>query len=69
MATFFLILIYASFISLGLPDSVLGSAWPMMKIELHAPDDFAGYIFMVVAGGTIIPVYSAVVLSSVSAPA
>ncbi|HPB39968.1 MAG TPA: MFS transporter [Flexilinea sp.] len=54
MATFFLILIYASFISLGLPDSVLGSAWPMMKIELHAPDDFAGYIFMVVAGGTII---------------
>ena len=52
--TTLLILIYIAFISLGLPDSVLGSAWPAMRAELGAPLSLAGYISMVVAAGTVV---------------
>ncbi|USB31690.1 MFS transporter [Paenibacillus sp. YPG26] len=54
MATFFLIIIYLAFISLGLPDSLLGSAWPVMRYSLGAPLETAGMLFMVIAGGTIV---------------
>lgn len=54
MATFLLIIIYLAFISLGLPDSLLGSAWPVMQIELGAPLEMAGFLFMMIAIGTII---------------
>ncbi|WP_438434904.1 MFS transporter [Gorillibacterium sp. sgz500922] len=54
MATFFLVIIYLAFISLGLPDSLLGSAWPVMQPDLHAPLGAAGMLFMVVAAGTIV---------------
>ena len=37
MATFFLCMIYAAFISLGLPDSLLGAAWPAMQPALGVP--------------------------------
>ena len=47
-------LIYIAFISLGLPDSVLGSAWPVMQAELGAPLSLAGYISMVVSAGTVV---------------
>ena len=49
-----LVLIYIAFISLGLPDSLLGSAWPVMRAELDAPLYFAGIITMIIAGGTIV---------------
>ncbi|MCL2763052.1 MAG: MFS transporter [Treponema sp.] len=49
-----LIIIYISFISLGLPDSVLGSAWPSMYSALYVPLHYAGYISMIIAGGTVI---------------
>ncbi len=52
--TTLLALIYIAFISLGLPDSVLGSAWPVMQPELNAPLSLAGYISMVVAAGTVV---------------
>ena len=52
--TTLLILIYIAFISLGLPDSVLGSAWPVMQAELGAPLSLAGYISMVVSAGTVV---------------
>lgn len=52
--TTLLIVIYVAFISLGLPDSVLGSAWPIMQGELSAPLPLAGYISMVTAAGTIV---------------
>lgn len=52
--TLLLIIIYVAFISLGLPDSVLGAAWPAMRPDFAAPLDAAGYLFMVVACGTII---------------
>lgn len=54
MATLFLVVIYLAFISLGLPDSLLGSAWPLMQPDLHAPFSAAGVLLMVTAGGTII---------------
>ncbi|MCL2197127.1 MAG: MFS transporter [Treponema sp.] len=55
MITFLLlIVIYLSFISLGLPDSLLGSAWPAMYESLNVPLHFAGIISMIVAGGTVI---------------
>jgi fucose permease len=54
ISTILLIIIYLSFISLGLPDSLLGSAWPSMYGGLHVPLHFAGYISMIIAGGTVV---------------
>jgi fucose permease len=54
VSTVLLIIIYLSFISLGLPDSLLGSAWPSMYGGLHVPLHYAGYISMIIAGGTVI---------------
>ena len=54
MCSLLLALIYLAFISLGLPDSLLGSAWPVMQGELQVPLSFAGVITMIVAGGTIV---------------
>ena len=53
MATAFLSLIYLLFISLGLPDSLLGAAWPVMHLEIGAAEDFAGLVFMCIQVGTI----------------
>ena len=49
-----LIIIYLAFISLGLPDSLLGSAWPSMYGELNVAVSYAGVISMIIAGGTIV---------------
>jgi len=49
-----LAVIYVSFISLGLPDSLLGSAWPSIYQELNVPVSYAGIISMIIAGCTII---------------
>jgi fucose permease len=54
MATFFLILIYFAFISLGLPDSLLGAAWPVMQPGFAVPYSYAGIASMVISGGTIL---------------
>ena len=54
MFSLLLAIIYLSFISLGLPDSLLGSAWPVMRAELAAPLSFAGVISMIIASGTIV---------------
>lgn len=54
MMTFLLIMIYLAFISLGLPDSLLGAAWPSMRLTLNAPLSAAGLISMIVSGGTIV---------------
>jgi hypothetical protein len=43
-----LIIIYLSFVSLGLPDSLLGSAWPSMYGSLNVPLHYAGYISMII---------------------
>ena len=49
-----LAIIYLAFISLGLPDSLLGSAWPAMYQEFSVPVSYAGGISMIIAAGTII---------------
>ncbi|MCL1959307.1 MAG: MFS transporter [Spirochaetes bacterium] len=54
MSTLLLVIIYLSFISLGLPDSLLGSAWPSMYGGLNVPLHYAGYISMIIAAGTVI---------------
>jgi fucose permease len=54
MKILLLILIYIAFISLGLPDGLLGAAWPKMYETMAVPVSFAGYITMIIAGGTII---------------
>ncbi len=53
MVTLLLAVIYLSFISLGLPDSVLGAAWPTMFPELGVPISFAGIISIIISAGTI----------------
>lgn len=47
-------IIYLAFISLGLPDAVLGSVWPTMYQEFNVPISYAGIISMIIAFGTII---------------
>ena len=54
MISLLLPVIYAAFISLGLPDSLLGSAWPVIRMELGVPLSYAGIVSMIISGGTIL---------------
>lgn len=54
MVQLLLVIIYISFISLGLPDALLGSAWPSMYREMGVPVSYAGVISMIISFGTII---------------
>ena len=54
MTSILLFIIYIAFISLGLPDSILGSAWPCMYEGLKVPVSYVGMVSMIIAGGTII---------------
>ena len=54
MVSLLLPIIYVAFISLGLPDSLLGSAWPSMYPQLGVPVSYAGIISMIISLGTII---------------
>lgn len=52
--TILLVLIYLAFIGLGLPDSLLGAAWPQLRIDIGAPLSGAGMVSMIVTAGTIV---------------
>ncbi len=54
MVHLLLLVIYLAFMGLGLPDSLLGSAWPSMYVDLNVPVSFAGIISMTIAAGTIV---------------
>lgn len=54
MYSLLLAVIYIAFISLGLPDSLLGSAWPIIHKEFGVPLSYAGIITMIIASGTIV---------------
>lgn len=54
MVSLLLVIIYLAFISLGLPDSLLGSAWPSMYSALGSTVSGAGNIFMIISAGTIV---------------
>ncbi len=53
LTTLLLLIIYLAFISLGLPDSLLGAVWPAMQPDLHAPLESAGLLYMTITAGTI----------------
>ena len=54
MASLLLGVIYLIFVSLGLPDSLLGSGWPQMQAAFNVPSSYAGYVSMTIAFMTII---------------
>ena len=54
MFSLLLAVIYLSFVSLGLPDSLLGSVWPTIYQEFNVPVSYAGAIFMIISAGTIL---------------
>lgn len=54
MYSLLLAIIYLSFISLGLPDSLIGSAWPIMHVDLGVSMSSAGVITIIISVGTII---------------
>ena len=54
MVHLLLAVIYLAFVSLGLPDSLLGSAWPSISAELGAPVSWAGIISMIISLGTVV---------------
>lgn len=53
MYSLLLAIVYVAFVSLGLPDSLIGSGWPVMHRDLGVPLGFAGIVTMIIAGGTI----------------
>lgn len=54
MFSLLLAVIYAAFISLGLPDALLGSAWPTMYRVMNVPVSYAGIVSMIISCGTVI---------------
>ncbi len=53
MATLLLIIIYIAFIGLGLPDSILGAAWPVAHLDLGVPVKLAGVVSIMITVGTV----------------
>ena len=54
MFSLLLALIYMAFISLGLPDGLLGAAWPAIREEMAVPEAYMGIVSMIISGGTIL---------------
>lgn len=54
MFSLLLAIIYLSFVSLGLPDSLLGSAWPVIYPEINVPVSWSGIVFVIISIGTVI---------------
>ncbi len=51
---FLLVVIYVAFIGLGLPDTILGASWPLMRIDLNTPISAAGILSIITSLGTIV---------------
>jgi fucose permease len=64
MSKYLLIIIYLVFISLGLPDSLLGSGWPVMQKDFNVDSSYAGYISMTISAMTIISALLSVYLTN-----
>ena len=54
MVSLLLPIIYLLFISLGLPDSLLGSSWPSIYVEFNVPVSYAGIISVIICLGTVV---------------
>lgn len=53
MASLLLAVIYLAFISLGLPDSLLGAGWPVMHGYFGVPLSYAGFVSVIISAGTV----------------
>lgn len=53
MYSLLLAIIYLAFVSLGLPDALVGAGWPVMHEDLGVPVGYAGFITMIIAAATI----------------
>ena len=54
MVSLLIAVIYLIFISLGLPDSLLGAGWPTMQTAFGVPSSYAGFVSMAIASMTIV---------------
>ncbi|MBQ5986284.1 MAG: MFS transporter [Clostridia bacterium] len=54
MYSLLLAVIYLAFVSLGLPDSLLGAGWPVMHAFMGVPLSWAGVVSMIISGGTVL---------------
>ena len=54
MTHLLILVIYIAFVSLGLPDAVLGAAWPTMQVELNVPVSYAGALALIISSGTVV---------------
>ena len=54
MAHLLLIIIYAAFVSLGLPDAILGAAWPVMQPQFGVPLSWLGPVALLISLGTVV---------------
>lgn len=54
MTMVLLVIIYLTFIGLGIPDSLFGTAWPAIYDEFHLPVSYANFVTAIISGGTII---------------
>ena len=54
MATLLLVVIYAAFIGLGIPDSLFGAAWPAISNEFSAPVSWANFVTLIISAGTVV---------------
>ena len=54
MVSLLLAIIYMAFISLGLPDGLLGAAWPVLQGDIGVPEAYMGIVSMIISGGTIL---------------
>ena len=54
MVSLLLAVIYLSFISLGLPDGLLGAAWPSMYEQLGVPVSYMGIVAMIISACTVV---------------
>ena len=54
MYSLLLAIIYLAFISLGLPDSLLGSAWPTIYADMNIPISYMGIVTLIISSGTIV---------------
>lgn len=54
MTNLLIAVIYLAFVSLGLPDALLGAAWPTMQLDLNVPVSYAGALALIISTGTVI---------------
>ena len=54
MASVLIAVIYLAFVSMGLPDALLGAAWPSIQASWGLPVSWAGIVTFLIAGGTVI---------------